>query len=462
MKRTVLCYGTYVLVCIGFLCVHGRSTQTQGTKETNAPQRQAQAAASPCCVYDPNPSHIWNRLYAALLIREDPTGIKYGTDSLDPLLWPSTKYLLAQPSHGRALRILDEFLQTHAESLIHDPVKRAILQRDLWAVFDWSVKRQGVRQGEPSYDGEKRELQIRLAEVLRRLALTPQQIESLPNNYAQAVASGEFAKEYDPAHRDRAFLPPDLFEQHGPWVAVSGYPEPVATAHASAFSRSSFLVFVRLPGGRKATFDYFHTLWDFPQPWIPRPDTAPDQTVINPDLPQFPAGTEVALIRQMMLFDNQGNLVATPVTESVQIRVYRAIAKSGQDCYEIRLSRPQLFGSKSGGLRAIASNEKEFFIFNFSGPDEHEVSPTAPWSLDKYLPVLEECVACHRGIGIDSLNSRSKFLKPNWLQHDHPAEFYEPVHNRGWWEGSATLNLKENRYDWGLLNGYWKASGGLH
>ncbi len=330
-----------------------------------------------------------------------------------------------------------------------------------WAVFDWSVKRQGARQGEPSYDREKRELQIQLAEVLRRLALTPQQIESLPDNYAQAVASGEFAKEYDPAHRDRAFLPPDLFEQHGPWVAVSGYPEPVATAHASAFSRSSFLVFMRLPGGRKATLDYFHTLWGFPQPWIPRPDTVPDQTVVNPDLPQFPAGTEVALIRQMILFDNQGNLVATPITESVQIRVYRAIGKGGQDCYEIRLSRPQLFGSKTGGLRAIASNEKEFFVFNFSGPDEDELSSTAPWSLDKYLPILEECVTCHRGIGINSLNSRSKLLKPNWLQHDHP-ELYEPVHNRGWWEGTVTLNLKENRYDWGLLHGYWKASGGLH
>src|ERR1700694_4694327 len=68
-------------------------------------------------LYDPNPTHIWNRLYDALLVREGPTGAKYGADSLDPLLWRDTKHLLAQTSHARALRVLDQFLQTHAEKL---------------------------------------------------------------------------------------------------------------------------------------------------------------------------------------------------------------------------------------------------------------------------------------------------------------------------------------------------------
>src|SRR5271170_1713614 len=95
-------------------------------------------------------------------------------------------------------------------------------------------------------------------------------------------------------------------------------------AHAVAFSRSGFLIFLRLPAGRAATFDYLRALWEIPQPWIPRPDE-PDQAVENPHLPQFPAGTEVALVRQMMLFDNRGNLESTSITESVQMRVYRTI-----------------------------------------------------------------------------------------------------------------------------------------
>jgi len=149
---------------------------------------------------------------------------------------------LSKPSHESVLRVMDEFLQTHADRLIRDPVKRAILQRDLWAVFDWTVARVPNRPGEPAYEKEKFELQTRLAEVLRRLALTPEEIRVLPENYGQAVASGQFAKKYDPAHRDRPFLPPDLLDPLGPWVAIYGQgpsTEPVAVGHISSFSRSS-------------------------------------------------------------------------------------------------------------------------------------------------------------------------------------------------------------------------------
>jgi hypothetical protein len=463
MKWTVLCCGTSLMLCTGFLCVQ-TSTQTDAITEEFTSKDQPRAAASlPCCVYDSNPSHIWNRLHATLLIREDLAGANHVTDSLDPLFWSTTQYLLAAPSHQRALSVLDEFLQTHAENLIHDPVKQAIMQRDVWAVFDWSVERQGP-QREPGYEWEKRELQIRLAEVLRRLALTPEQIESLPDNYAQAVASGEFPKEYDPAHRDRAFLPQDLFEQHGPWVAIlnGGYSEPVATAHVFAFSgRSRFLVFVRLPGGRKATLSYLQTLWNFPQPWVQRRDGAPDQTVENPDLPQFPVGTQVALVRQMMLFDSQGNLVPAPITESVQIRVYRLIPArhrdihEEQDFYEIRFSRPLLFANKAGGLRAIGPDEKEFPIFQAHGPDEFAASTDQYTPLEKYPRILEQCTSCHSHPGINSLNTRRKLLKPNFLQLDSPSAY--PAR---WWENDGTAYWKQNRYDWGLLNGYWNASRG--
>ena len=185
-------------------------------REMAVPAAASESSEKAGALYDPNSTHIWNRLYDALLIREGPTGAKYGAGSLDPLLWRDTKHLLVQPSHGRALRVLDQFLQTHAENLIQDSLKRAILQRDLWAVFDWSVQREPDDEGETSHEKERQELQIRLAEVLRRLALTSKEIESLPDNYAEAVASGVFAKEYDPDHRDRMFLPPDLFEPSGP------------------------------------------------------------------------------------------------------------------------------------------------------------------------------------------------------------------------------------------------------
>jgi len=284
----------------------------EGSHTSSRPERSGNAVV----IYDPNPAHLWNRLDSVLFVREDLPGSELVPDSLDPPLCFHTQYLLAKPSRERVVRVLDEFLQTHGERLIQDPVKRAILGHDLWAVFDWTVERQPSGPGKPAHDEEKRELQTRLAEVMRRLALTPEEIRSLPANYEQAAASGQFARVYDPANPDRPFLPPDLFDPRGPWIQIGSSgsiePQPVAPVHAVAFSRSGFLIFLRLPAGRAATFDYLRTLWEFPQPWIPRPDE-PDQTVENLHLPEFPVGTEVALVRQMMLFDNRGNLESTPI-----------------------------------------------------------------------------------------------------------------------------------------------------
>lgn len=431
---------------------------------------QASAPAQPVTIYDPNPDHIWNRLYDVLLIRQGATGDHYGYDSLDPLLWPLSTHLLASPSHERALRVLDEFLRSHAENLIKDPAKRAIMQRDLWAVFDWSAQQEPERPDSSEFQRQKRELQTRLAEVLRRLALSSKEIENLPNNYSDALASGNFAKEYGPTNRDRAFLPPDLFDEHGPWVNILNWgSEPLAASHAEAVSgRSRFLVFMRLPEGRKATFDYLHTLWNFPEPWVIRSD-APRQTETNPNLPSFPDGTEVALVRQMTTFDRDGNLVPAPITEGVQIRVYRSVSTgaetlpmnnledfanaSGQDFYEFRLSRPQLFAHQSGGLRAVGRQDRDLFTtFASHGFDEID-SFRPPKSLEKFPAVTQLCAECHRGRGVKSLNILPKLLKSEFLQTDE-SSFYPPR----WWENDGTVDWKARRFDWGLLTGYWQAS----
>jgi len=304
------------------------------------------------------------------------------------------------------------------------------------------------------------------------LALPPEQIASLPDNYAQAVASGEFPKEYDPEHRERAFLPPDLFDRQGPWVELEGRgkPLPVAEQHDSFFDgRSSFLVFLRLPGGRKATFDYLRNLWNSPVPMVPSPHFSPLQDdAPNPNLPQLPAGTQVALIRQLTLFDNHGGLVASPITESVQIRVYRSVAqsaapavgidqlveKSGQDFYAIRLSRPLLFAHQSGGLKAARPDERDFTLFGGGGPDEGTPGHYTP--LAAYHPVVKACVMCHREVGLQSLSTRGRLLKPNPLQQDVPAEAPGPR----WWRDARVLSWKQRQDDWRQLSSYLASTSG--
>lgn len=181
-------------------------------------------------IYDVDPDHQWNRLFAKFYVRRSWEGHAYGGDELDPYLWGETKYLIEGPSHAEAMALLDQFLATHAERLITDPLKRALLQRDLWAVFDWlntfySNKRAAIT-----------ELQSKLAQVMQRLALTPDQIPTLPDTYAAAVASGIFAAAYDQSIAGSLSCQEICSAQTGPgcaleWRTIARRPGP--TRHSS-------------------------------------------------------------------------------------------------------------------------------------------------------------------------------------------------------------------------------------
>jgi hypothetical protein len=149
-----------VLLC---LCLAVNNRQT--VPPTQA-ARNNQTTTNDWRLYNPDANHIWNRLYRSLYRRVGVDGQEYGYDELDPLLWYSTKYLLNQPANELALADLEEFLSTHAERVITDPLQRAIMQRDLWAIFDWTTESQ-------INSPEKLKLQNKLALVIKRLALPP-------------------------------------------------------------------------------------------------------------------------------------------------------------------------------------------------------------------------------------------------------------------------------------------------
>jgi hypothetical protein len=425
--------GLSLSFCAGFLLALA-SPQVSHPSESNIG----------CRVYDSNPEQIWNRLFSILFIRQHK-GETYGVDELDPLLWTDTRFLLSEPSHGAALRILDEFLEAEGQNQIHDSVKKAVLEHDLWAVFDWSARDQN------NYPVERRNLQIRLAEILPRLALSKNEIASLPDNYEAAVKSGEFAQQYDPENRNRAFLPPDLFQTDGSWVCICGSLGPVAKLHVMEFSgRSRFIEFIRLPQGRKATLDYLHALRDYLDAQG-RQRMGDRITLSSSAVPQFPAGTQLALVRQMNLFDRDGSLVSAPITESVQIRVFHNVLANGpnweydqnaaaasQDVYEIKLNRSNLFAGKSGGLGAVSRDDQDFRILQSHGFD-----------FDGPVRTLDGCAKCHTGSGIYSVRSIASLLKSDQVERGATDGYRN--------EGTATLFWKQDRYNWGLLNGYWKS-----
>lgn len=403
-------------------------------------------------LYDPDPNHVWNRLYRNFYRREGRDGREYGYDELDPLLWWSTKYLLKTPEYQQVITVLDEFLSAHAEKMIADPLKRAILQRDLWAIFDWTTTVLNNSQ-------EKLNLQIKLAQVIKRLALSPDQIAALPNTYKQATNSKAFAAGYDPNNREQPFLPPDLFDRQGSWVQLSARGgEPVALSHVSFFSgRSVFLVFMRLPAGREATLKYLKTLSDFPKPWLPDPEE-PRRLLPNPDLPEFPAGTQLALVREMVLIDSKGNLRPANVIEDIQLRVHHTIpseipallhvdrnkAGDAMDVYEFKLKRTKLFANENGGLQPMTKGDTEFPLFMSHGIDLFEENSPG-FSLERGLRVsLRACASCHFRPGVHSMLSRrsNSEILMSW------DENYETAEATGW---------KGRQYNWGLLQGLWNS-----
>jgi hypothetical protein len=407
----------------------------------------SQPAVRPASIFNSDRGHIWNRLNDCLFVRETDDGKSFGADTIDPLLWDQTTHLLAGSSHQRALACLDEFLNAHGERLERDILKRAVLQHDLWSIFDWAAQTDDMPNA-------RRELESRLAVAIRRLALKPDEIRRLPDTYAAAVASREFTTEYKSANVRAPFLPADLFRSGGPWVGVSAFSDkPVALSHFTG--RSRFLVFMRLPAGREATLAYIKSLQSSSQPPLLKEGAI---FVLNLALPQFPAGTQVALVRQAMVIDSAGRLQPTPLTESVQFRVYHDVTRGlryqnysngpsshDQDFFEFRMSRPQLFSRKSGGLRAVHTDEVEFSTFRTHGDDPFESAAAA----GSPGVVLDRCRACHSDSGIHSVQSRLQWMQPvELVTHIDPIEA----------ESTTTIARKQRQPDFQLLQQLWRTA----
>jgi hypothetical protein len=411
----------------------------------------AQADPDKVDVYDADKDHLWNRLHAALYVRltttrgpkeelvpqDRPELHAYG---LDPFLWHQSRYLLTSPAHKPAVAVLDEFLDKRGEKLIKDPLKRALLQRDLWALFDsvlanptWFDYMNYDRTKKDPYKVERAELATRVLKVMERVALTREQIDALPDNYAAAVAAKTFPADFDAGKENKVFLPPDLWQPQGSWVLLGDkLGRPLAQTHLEFFGgRSTFFVFLRLPEGRDATCESLGEL----RGW------ARDGRKGDP--PQLPYGTRVALARQMVLIDDKGEMRATHLTESVQIRAFRGTDKgasahpkaSTENRFEVKLRRQDLLSGKAGGLYPVKDDESERALLLFMGHNAGEGNEV----------VMTSCSSCHPGAGLESVNSFTRRFdqysgKPDLMASTGSDEVLK---SWGWKRGQIT---------WGLLN----------
>jgi len=409
------------------------------------------AAPVPVTLYDADPQHPWNRLYAALLTgnpEADPTG----ADILDPPLFQG-KFLLEGPSREEAMARLAEFVCNGAAPGAMKPIQRAVMQRDLLAVFHWMARRAVYQEIEASTRG----LLTALSLAVRQVALTAGEMAGLPDNYAAAVRSGVPVAD-DPA-RPAAFLPADLMSEDGPWIALqrTGDDGLSAPIHHTIFAgRSQFEVRMRHPEGRDAGMAYLKKLAEMPLPFVM--EKPADGSFLqpfdrgygpwpNPATPQFPAGTMWALVRRAVLVTPGGQPVPSPLVESVQIRIYRsfetreAVASTSEaktrlaavvperrdaESYAILMEKMQTIFEwearhelwlNGGGLHLTQPEDLRFGAFPEPRPTLRtgQLEPLMPAG-----PIVGFCIQCHVAPGIFGVQSRAGVFQPAMAR---PPEF---------------------------------------
>ena len=381
------------------------------------------ADATPDTLYDKDPKHLWNRLSSALITRA-PEGKTIPPDLLDP---PHIELLFEGEANKQTISVLNEFLKGEPRPGSMTPVQRAVMQRDLLAVFH---RLSGLQaQNGTQWTGPERELATALASAIRHVALTSEEIHKLPDNYAAATVDPE-AVTVDDATHPAPFLPKDLLADDGPWIALDSQGSGKALVAQFHFKmlqgRTSFEVRMRHPEGRAAGEAYLKSLADMRQPWVYEkseraiPNVRDSAPWPNPDTPQFPVGTMWALVRRAILADKKGQLVVSPLVESIQIRVYRKANVTDElNSPEFQKFVKELEETKREyelddllAARYMTSFEWEMQRalllgkggFHLTRPEDLKFSGFVP---SEPRPVASFCMQCHLAPGIHSIQSRA-------------------------------------------------------
>jgi hypothetical protein len=375
------------------------------SREQAKPAESSQAVS----IYDPNPNHLWNRLFVTFY-RQQVSSLSggktfthwVGPDVLDPPIGYHPRFLLDDEPFRKCDSVLDEFLSQQGAKLIQDPLKRVVLQRDLWAVFD--ALEQAVpgfiitaTTNTPVQEQHRIILERKLASTIRSLALSRTEIDNLPDTYAAAISSGGFSDRLESNRYN--FLPAGLFATNSTWYEVN--PSDPRLQHSFMVGgRSVFRAFIKSPVGFTNVLG--DTIREFEewsvkyQSWTQLYQTNRDAARHKePQRPEgiLPVGTQFLLLREMICLDENLQMVPTHLIESVQFRTSSKKGFSEQAIdREAELSRVLLFVNKQGGLRPVAEGELTIPGYASLGPLE----TNAEGNSSGQVAFPQNCVVCHQ------------------------------------------------------------------
>jgi hypothetical protein len=280
---------------------------------TDGPPKATLLGSAPQPIYSSDPNDAWNRIFYYLFSRRIETrfsdlfpegapfvnGIstrlferdEIGDRAIDPL-YPShfvnigSRLVLADPAYSDFKKALQDALN---EKTQRPAIGRALMQSDLWGAHD--ILFYPFLPKEEKELGQRRLVAVDLiSRLIAKIALTPEEIKSLPNNYPPPV-------------RELSF--PDVFAKDSGWIEVLWF-YPRTHDSAAGFRRTS-RVFLKL----KHQQNVQHFL-----------DGLPDRVESDP----LDGLDGVALVTQLLLIDSRGKVQPTSLTSEVQVRLFETVS----------------------------------------------------------------------------------------------------------------------------------------
>jgi len=407
---------------------------------------------------------VLETLHRTIMLRPSPDGTVQGADETDPLVWGGTQYFLAGESLARLIAGADAVANLPAQEVSRcPPAQRALVQNRLWALFDFLDAHLGKnREDEPYLRG--------LAKAMAKLALTDQELASIPDPLGEAARSGQWPLRPSPESGADIFLPEDLARGSGPWVALGRADgNPVAPLHLRFFgARSAFEIRARFPDGGPSVPAYFKIVSEEPTPWIStskRDAFGHPLFRLNPSMPELPRGAQFVLVRTLLVVDRDARVRTTPLVLTAQFRMYWANEPAHgatnvggrmipspiqpQSLSEFTLATDAVAAGEPPRLRAIAPDEGRFTFFFDMGIDQVKSVPQK----NRNAP-LRACLQCHGGPGLLSINS-TLGTEGSAFSPGKAVPFAHLVAEPAGTEGRRAAAGKLTQPDWKALLSFW-------
>ena len=290
-----------------------------------------------------------------------------GDRAIDPL-YPSffsdegARVVLSDPTYAEFRKALQGALQENTQ---RSAMARATMQNDLWSAYDIFYRYKFHKEArENDLAVHRLEVLGLLGQLIRKIALTPEKIRLLPDNYSAARTK---------------YALPDLFGRNSGWAEVRWFPRRL---HDDAV-------------------DFRRVTRVFLKPARPHQDMQKFLNDFRRNQKKSAAALDgVALVVQPLLIDTQGQLTPALVTTDVQFRLFEkttqgAFQRTQIGIYEV--SRKRLLGQpESGGMVEEAESEPAYLPsagndYSFASPQSKDSGPPTP----VVVRLRTRCAFCH-------------------------------------------------------------------